>query len=140
MDAGSTPSVRTALFTRAAYHIAEAIVGRDCRFGALAVCLVTAALMNEPARALVTGGALNILGGGILLARAWRLPRRRLQDFEVWRSMNDDLRIAPEDATPVLRNVLRATYLRFAGLAAWAGAWFFAMAAATGSYLAWRAV
>jgi len=137
MHAESPPSVRALLFTRAAYHIAAAIVGRDCRFAGLGICVITIAQINAPARALATGGMLNIVGGAILVALAWRTPHWKLQRSEIWRSMNHDLRIAPEEAIPVLRMVLRATYLRFAGIAAWAGAWFLAMAGVCASYSAW---
>lgn len=138
MQADPPPSVRTALFTRAADHIATAVVGRDCRFAGLGICVITFALINHPARALATGGILNLLGGAILVALAWRRPHVNLQNSEVWQAMNPELKIAPEEALPVLRIVYRSAYLRFAGIAAWAGAWFLAMAGLYASYTAWR--
>jgi hypothetical protein len=137
MPAESPPSVRAAIFARAAHYIAAAIVGRDCRFAGLAIGVITVAQLNQPARALATGGILNLIGGGILLALAWRTPRWEMTKSEVWRSMKQELRLAPEEAAPVLRSVLRATYLRFAGIAAWAGAWFLAMAGVYSSIIAW---
>ena len=138
MDADLPMSLRLTLFTDAAHHIARAIVGRDCGFAALAVSVITVAQMNAPARALATGGVLNLLGGFVLLALAWRSPHRPMQRSELWRSMNPTLKLAPEQAFPVLQLVLRATYLRFAGIAAWAGAWFLAMAGLCAAYTTWR--
>ena len=131
-------SVRTTIFTEAAYRIAAAVIGRDCRFAGLAICVLPVAQINQPAVAMATGGILNILGSAILLALAWQTERRQIQRSEIWRSMKPELRLAPEAAVPLLRVVLRATYLRFARIAAWAGAWFLAMAGLYASYMAWR--
>ena len=137
MEADLPMSVRLTLFTEAAQHIADAIVGRNCRFAALAVLVITVAQMNAPARALATGGLLSLLGGFVLLTLAWRSRRWPMQRSEVWRSMNQALKLAPEHAFPVLQRVLRATYLRFAGIAAWAGASCLALAGLWVLYTAW---
>ena len=137
MTAEPPLSLRSVLFAQAAGHIASAVVGRDCRFAGLAICVITVAQINHPAQALATGGILNIVMGAILLALAWRTPQRPLKRSEVWQSIREDLRVAPEEALPVLRIVLRATYLRFAGIAAWAAAWFLAMAGLFAAYSAW---
>ncbi|GAB4170999.1 MAG: hypothetical protein OHK0024_07120 [Thalassobaculales bacterium] len=89
-------------------------VGRGCGFGLLAICTFVIGFIPLPLVAARLAAILTTLMAVILVWQAWRSPRRRYRDTELWIMLDRNHGLPEDRAQGVIMGILGEVYMRHA--------------------------